>query len=581
VNRSILIVICDFIVLSVMSLSTGVAPINQPHSGGTVIDGNTARVVIEELNKKKIALEVAKRELQSQKGSISGEQIKNVSNDIIAIQKKINELKDKKIQPEPAAITPQLKSELENVINTLASQHNGQLTEKELALLGKRLLSIKEDLKNKNEQLANTSDELLQAKKRLQELENNVAQSNVELKKSKELLTQTQQKLHTASGDLLVAQGQAAEAKLERAYVSGRLDETSKQLAEFKSKIEKSNRTASQSALELAANQKQIDNFKALYNRAVNEISNSRNELDVLRKEQLDIREKLDEKQQALSDAKVALQSAQTTLDETKIRLKDAEDRLRSDALQRYSAAAVKLNFAIKEKRFMSDYTANESFYLPELIIGKKSYLAINFNIITGLFKDISGYSKVYSLGYSIGEPLDSDNSTLKTISNPIISLNYDNRACLIEVPTTRKGMKPITFSQLKTRGIQNLFLFKSNSFGKRTCSLEGRASLNLAGDDSCLYIRNSTRRTDGEVKAEAGDFVVTKEGDFVGLIVAVDDFDMGRKQEARCFVFPDDFKLNDVMTIPVTKPDNQLFYQDFMQAVTRVSAKINTQKNH
>ncbi len=579
-NRSILIVICDFIVLSVMSFSTGVAPAGQSHSGGTVIDETTARVVVDELTKKKISLEIAKRELQIQRNSVSGKQLKDITGEIAAIQKNIDELKSKEKNTKPQ-LPPGIKSELDSAIKALSnSQNNTHLTDKEMAMLGKRLLIIKDELKNKTDSLSAASEELEETKKRLKDIESNFTKSSSELKKTKDTLSNTEEKLHSASSELVVVKGQANEAKLEGAYVRGRLDEASRQLAETRSKMEKSNRSATQTALELAATQKQIENFKNLYNRAVMEISNSRNELDLLRKEQLESREKLDEKQRLLMDTKVALQSAQTSLDETKLRLKDAEERLRSDALQRYSASAVKLNFAIKEKRFMSDYSANESFYLPELTIDKKSYVAINFNIITGLFKDISGYSKVYSLSYAIGEPLENDSKNFKSVSGPIISLNYDNRACLLEIPSLRKGMKPITFSQLKSRGLQNLFLFKSSSFGKRTCNLEGRASLNLAGDDNYLYIRNSTRRTDGELKAESGDFIVTKEGDFVGLIVTVDDFDMGRKQEARCFVFPDEYKISDAIMIPLSKQANQPFYQEFMQVVTQVTAKINNSRN-
>ena len=118
---------------------------------------------------------------------------------------------------------------------------------------------------------------------------------------------------------------------------------------------------------------------------------------------------------------------------------------------------------------------------------------------------------------------------------------------------------------------------FKPNDFGKRTCNLEGRASLNLSVGDKYLYIRNSTRRTDSELKAELGDLIVTKEGDFVGLIVAVEDFDLGRKQEAKCFIMPDNFKVSEAYEIPITKSKDQPLYLDFMKTVDFITAKIDS----
>ena len=136
-------------------------------------------------------------------------------------------------------------------------------------------------------------------------------------------------------------------------------------------------------------------------------------------------------------------------------------------------------------------------------------------------------------------------------LRGPLLLLPGEPRIAAIEF--TVRGRKPLaalTIDALKQRGLEDLFLFKARSFGKESASLNGRCSLDLSKGGSQLYIRNSGRSPAGELKAEPGDFIITKQGDFVGIVTAIEDFDMGRRQEAKCFVFPEHFKLNLVAAI-------------------------------
>ncbi len=568
-NRSILIVMCDFIVLSVMSFSTGVAPANMHYGSGTVVSDRTAIIILEELKRKKATLELAEKELLAARQSDA--KLKEVQQEMARIQAQMEKLK-KPEQTDTKAVKTQIDSSLAELANM-----KSKFSDADLDMLRKRIAMNHEQLNEKTAKLLASTEELLNVKNRLVAAENLLKDTKTDLDKTKSSLNQAQEKLQGTAKELDVYKGKVTESQIDLSFTRGKLNVTEKELAESRSKIERNVKSAMLTNLELAETKKKMDDLKNVIKNAVSDLSATRSELESTKREYNETREKYESKQRELLESRGFQQATQTALEETKIRLKEAEERLRSDALQKYSQATVKLDFTIKEKRFMGDYSSSESYYLPEIVIGEKNYLAVNFRVITGLFKDITGHAKVYDLNYAIGEPLETDAGKLKKVDGPIYSLNVDNRVCLLEIPPTKKALKPLSFTQLKSRGLQNLFLFKPNDFGKRTCNLEGRASLNLSVGDKYLYIRNSTRRTDSELKAELGDLIVTKEGDFVGLIVAVEDFDLGRKQEAKCFIMPDNFKVSEAYEIPITKPQDQKLFLGFMKAVEFISAKVDS----
>ncbi|MFA6102073.1 MAG: hypothetical protein WC721_07805 [Victivallaceae bacterium] len=569
-NRSILIVMCDFIVLSVMSLSTGVAPANMHYGSGTVVSDRTALIILEELKRKKVTLELAEKELIAARASDA--KLKEVQQEMARIQAQLEKMK-KPGQAETAK-TAAVKTQIDASLADLANLKS-KFSDADLDILRKRIAMGHEQLNEKTAKLLASTEELLNTKNRLAAAENLLKDTKTDLDKTKSSLNQAQEKLQGTSKELETFKGKVTESQMDLSFTRGKLNVTEKELAESRSKLERNVKATMLTNLELAETKKKMDDLKNVIKNAVSDLSATRSELESTKKEYNETRDKYENKQRELLESRGFQQATQTALEETKIRLKEAEERLHSDALQKYSQATVKLDFSIKEKRFLGDYSSSESYYLPEIAIGEKNYLAVNFKVITGLFKDITGHAKVYYLNYAIGEPLETDAGKLKKVDGPIYSLNVDNRVCLLEIPSMRKALKPLSFTQLKSRGLQNLYLFKPNDFGKRTCNLEGRASLNLSAGDKYLYIRTSTRRTDSELKAELGDFIITKEGDFVGLIVAVEDFDLGRKQDAKCFIMPDNFKVSEAYEIPITRHKDQPLYSDFMKAVDTVITKV------
>ena len=149
-------------------------------------------------------------------------------------------------------------------------------------------------------------------------------------------------------------------------------------------------------------------------------------------------------------------------------------------------------------------------------------------------------------------------------ITGPALCLAEDSRVCLF--PVSEKDSNPmhyLTFEELRERGIDNLTLFKSGTFSKASADITGRCSLSLQVDDNHLYIRNSNRSS-SELKAEVGDFVLSKEGAFVGVVVKVGSTDLGQTSTALCYVFPGEPELTKAFPLNLTRDSSQ-FYNDFV----------------
>ena len=128
-----------------------------------------------------------------------------------------------------------------------------------------------------------------------------------------------------------------------------------------------------------------------------------------------------------------------------------------------------------------------------------------------------------------------------------------------------------MTIGKLRQRGLHNLYLFKTSSFGKESAALGGRCSIDLSAREPYLYIRNTGRGTGGsELRAEPGDFVLSREGDFIGVVVSIENFDFGRRQEAKCFVFPDEFNWEKAGSIPIVRRPGEEYFNAFGGAVRR-----------
>jgi hypothetical protein len=313
--------------------------------------------------------------------------------------------------------------------------------------------------------------------------------------------------------------------------------------------------------------------MNGILNTAVTELSQKNQSLKKTEKLLVEKSGELDKTQEKLSFTKEKLTSNKEELDRTQNWLKKVEKELKTDVLKEYSKAVVKLMFDIRERRLLTSYEDNKIWYLPEISLGEKSYIIADFNDLLALGSNWISHRKVYSLNYTVGLPTINSQRTL--LKGPILSLFPDRRVCLLPVPPTATPLKPLSFNQLKERGLHHIHLFKKNNFGKSSTNLGNRCSINMAPGDNYLYISNDPHLRTSQINAEPGDVLLTREGRFVGIVVEVKRTESGRGQEAKCFVFPSSIDLAKANRIPLTKPVGSEYYQGFVNAVEKISEEI------
>jgi len=601
-NHSILVVICDFLVLSVLSLSLGVAPVSSSFTGrGTRIDDYTANILLDELKAKVLRLNRSRDQLLDAQRRLGyaetrAKQVKKLNDELAHVNTRMNylEAKLKRRQGELGKLTrekllkrlekesirrmkvitemSEAKAALEfeqsknkeladnlNALRQDVMRREDELAEKK-TILDERT----ERLKNISDKLEKTESVLGKMKGHLKNTKSDLDSTKGALKTSKQALTATKHRLKTITTKLENTEGKAKATLMDLNYVRGRLSATEKELAESRSRLQKTQKNSAVSELELKEAKDKIANLQKILKTAVGDLSKTQKELNLSREKAKTVAEKL----MNISTKEKATQIALRSIKES---LGDAVQGLQSDALEKYSQAAVLLEMNIEEKRFLLNYRKHGAFYLPEVMINGKRYLISSIDLLGGMRRAITKSSRISKLSYTAGKPKSGEDK--RKIDTPILALNTDSRVWMLEVPAIRKAcLELLTYSSLRKRGLQGLTLFKYKNFGEDSGNLDGRCSLGLKKGDNYLYVRNSVHKGTPELKVEIGDFVMTKQGMFVGVAVEVENLNAGRQQRVKCFVFSDNFNVKDVTKIPLVKAPGDKYFRTFAVTVAKIN---------
>lgn len=604
-NHSILVVICDFLVLSVLSLSLGVAPVNSSFTGrGTRIDDYTANILLDELKAKSVQLSKSRESLLTSQLKLGyaetrAKRVKKLNSELAQVNSRVNYLEAKlknrggevgklskekllarlekesirrmKVMTEmseaKAALEFEQSKNKELSDNMSALRQNAMQREDELAEKKTILDERTQRLRKVSDKLQKTESVLGSVKGNLKETKSALSSTKGALKSSTQALSATKIRLKDIAVELQGTQGQAKATLMDLNYVRGRLNATEKELAESRSRLTKTQKNTAVSELELKEANKKIASLQSILKNAIGDLSKTQKKLNISKKKAHTVAEKL----MSISTKEKATQIALRSIKES---LGDAVQGLQSDALEKYSLAAVLLEMNVEEKRFLVNYKKDGTFYLPEVMVGNKRYLISSLDLLSGMRRAITKSSRINRLNYSASMPKSGEDK--RKIKKPLLSLNADNRVCMLEIPAIRKNyLELLTYGNLRKRGLQSLILFKYKNFGEDSSNLNGRCSLGLKKGDNYLYIRNSVRKTAPELKAEIGDFVMTKQGMFVGVVVEVENFNAERQQRVKCFVFSDDFNIKDVYKIPLVKAPGSKYFSPFAAAVEKINTRL------
>ena len=572
-NRAILIVICDFLVSAMLF----------------GLDGRTTALLLSELQNRRQQLEAARtklREAQQKEGfSEAREQmLEKLAGELADTLLKSEQLEERLrlTRANTGSLTPeQLQRRLDREIrNRHLNRIRLEEAQSELAALRKNyafasgnLARLSEDYAAARQKISDTGERLDEARRNLEEQRRRLETTGADLAKTRETLSARETALAGVRQSLketLSRMGEVSRAaqktESDLAYTRGRLSATERDLADSRSQLERTRRLAASREVERNEARTQLQQMSKAFKAAVTELSQTRASLDAT-------------KQQAETTGRELIETrgqAETTavkLKSTEQRLAAAEQKLRSDVLDRYHEAAVRLDLALTEERLLLNQHGGGVYYLPLVKISGKNVLVASFHTLAGDLEIPLKFDRILELAYRT-RPGDAPDAAAPgiTAAGPLLTLPDEPRIAALEIaPEGRKPLETMTIGKLRQRGLHNLYLFKTSSFGKESAALGGRCSIDLSAREPYLYIRNTGRGTGGsELRAEPGDFVLSREGDFIGVVVSIENFDFGRRQEAKCFVFPDEFNWEKAGSIPIVRRPGEEYFNAFGGAVRR-----------
>ena len=556
-----------------LSMMTGMVP---AHTGGTGVglDHQTTALLIAELRQRRQELTAAREQLRQarRKQGFDEErerQLRELTAQLADTLAKTEKLENQmKLKPESAgALTPeQLQARLDKEV-----QRRYQLrleydeARERVAELQHSLASTSGDLNKLNEnyaaarqRLSDTRDRLDEAKETLKEREAKLDAASREIMKAREELAAREAALSGTRGQLsetktalkeaLTRTGEISQAKQQLegdlSYTRGRLTAAERELAEARSQAERIRKLAAEREMERNEAKRQL----AGKTREV--AANTGKELIVT--------------QGKVERTNLELEQAQRQLSE-------AEKKLSTDVLARYSSAAIRLDIDVTEKRLFLNQHGGGRFFLPLVKLDGRSVMVNTFPVFAGNAYEPLNFTEIIRADYQVDSPDAPDSSAGIRLAGPILTLPDEPRVAAMEFNLAgRAPLEVMTIEKLKKRGLEELFLFKTSSFGKQSAGLAGRCSLDFTSGDRYLYIRNTGRGTGSELRAEPGDLVLTKEGDFVGVVVSIEKFDFGRREEAKCYVFSDAFSWKDAPAVPIGKQPGENGFERFGSEIQR-----------
>ena len=568
-NRAILIVICDFLVSAMLSMMTGMVP---AHTGGTGVglDERTTRLLLGELELRQRELENLRNRLREaalrRTGSAENDrQLRKITDEMIDNMRRIEAVK--RAQRATAANTgtlspEELRKQLEQEarkrleleiklrdqkLDATDASTKLNMTREALARERKRLASAEKELsesskaeRSANAELRKLAAEYRSVQQRLGDAENRKNLTDRELAEAKRAVAAREADLAGVKKALREMNSRIGKVSLERqelqktlAFTSGRLNTAERDNADYKGQIMKLRREAMKHRFELEESRRARQQMETLVKRSLSDLSKAQKEAE--------------ENRSAAKLAEGKLASAEKIL-------KEVTAKPAAEAFKRYSAAAFRLSFRVREKGIMLDRRVNGD-YVPVLVqFGSRTLAVMPFQLLVGSPGATLLYRDITELEYAFAAPAD---KTAKRLTEPLGAVRLSDGTKAGAVFIDRKqlpGRKPlplITREQLLERGTDDLFLFSCRKYGRESAALGARCSIDPRRESPYLLIRNTRQRGSSQLNAALGDIVITREGRFVGVVTG---FEKGNNPDARVLLFDDAGFWDRAFRIPVTR---------------------------
>lgn len=602
-NRSILIVTCDFLVLAAMSLSIGMNEVGDP--AGTAKISSPATRLVEMIDE-----ELARHEEVKQQKDELAQKLEEFRALALRDEKQLAS-RDEEIKASQAKLAETLaalsKSKDELASEKSKSEQEQAKSAAELAKSAAELAKIKKDLDEREAALKRSAAVIEQKESELKISAQELVERDKVIRDSENLLEASERSLARVTQEKAAAAEKLQQSEKTLSRTSGQLEATKLELEALR-EVAKRDRARAEEAIakfhaaevelaetktKLTSAQTQLDGTVRVLTEVNSDLTRTKTELTESRQSLAVSRETIAQNERLMSEKDRTIAQTETILEqkdkviedkdrdltETKKEAGELKKMLNNDVLTSYNASALELSFHLVNDRLFNNIVIDKSFFLPAVTLGGKTWLVSAFRDTTGLNLH-SGYTKVTELQYKVRRPQSKDKWA--AVNGPALCLAEDARVCLFPVAADKaEPIRVITFDALRERGLDNLTLFKSATFSKDSADVTGRCSVSMEQGDNYLYIRNPNRSS-SELKAEVGDIVLSKEGFFVGVVVKVSSADLGQTSTAQCFVFTGEPALAKAAQLRLTKEPSQTLYYDFVdkhESLRRITEQLDRKK--
>ena len=617
-NRAILIVICDFLVSAMLSMMTGMVP---AHTGGTGVglDEQTTRALLAEMSENLAQLERTRdllREAARKNGGATPEQtqrIRELAQQIVNLRRDAEMLQKGAENKDLAKLTAkELQQRLESELRRrLQAEMERNEQHKDLADREKELRDLRKSsegaLQTQAAVNANLSRSNAELANQNAEVNRRLAQSTEELRRAERELGAEKSRRELAESRAKDAESRAQERAKEAKITRDDLAKAKKVLEDLNARnargsadLERSKTLLYTTKRELNKSEKETARLKdqnaglAKRNRQLElELAQARtNNQALARTTKISIAD-LQKARKDLEAERIKFENAKTKSEEQEKRIRDKDDnikvltkqveeankKLRSRLMQNYADGAVRLKVDIREELMLGrEQKGGGVYYLPLVEIDGRSFLVGHANQFLGIDgKNSLSYKDVKFAAISVSVP-GAKNAAEIPLKGPVLLANAEPR--LAAIPMNFRGRKAIpalTAAKLRERGVDDLFLVKAGSPGTDHAALAQRCSLDIAGN---FFIRNAGSRR--EVRAEPGDLVFSREGEFVGIVTTVEIAPGTRRHgdQVRVFVLPDGRVWDGAkVAIAYTRPAGAEYFTDLENSAAKVRELIEPPK--
>ena len=582
-NKSLLIVICDFLVSAMLTMMTGMVP---AHSGGTGVglDENTTKLLLSELDAHRSELEKLRQnlretmekgtnpELESELLRLTRELALNkVQRDKLVTHLnatpyntgKIDEKELKKRLDDEKTRRAMLEIQLKDKTSDLSNTKERLSDAKEqMKVTARDLAASKRDLSKTRDALAKTSEALVDmtrthvdTQRKLAKAESEVETGKNEIRLRDEEIKRKNTEIRISSARLASMQGENKSIQSKLAYTTGQLQVRERDYAGLQDKLTRAEGELMVEKLSAAEMRARSEELGKTLKTAVSQLSAATAELNRVNKDK------------TIAETKLA------GIQDITAKIIRESTRKRSDVIASYANSVLNFSCRISEEKLFGLHTGSGSFFLPVVKFNGKNLIIGTLNKFAGDTSTALAFAKVKELEFTVQAP---GQQTLKNrLASPILVNRSEPLAAAFEYRgLDRKPLPLLTIDTLKNRGTDGLYLFKCTSLGKESTLLDGRCSLSLVPGENFMFIRNAGR-ANNELAAEPGDFILSREGEFVGLVISYEISERQRVKSSKVLLFADEKAWNDAEKIPINRKNKESYYDGFAQKMQEIRKKI------